>query len=184
MLHPADRDGEELVRQLKRIGCRVDVVWPPPKEIEGDPDVVYFLVDSHGATKPEWRAAELRAALIAVIDFENPTTLKDLIDCNAHGVLVRPLRPAGVLSTLVLAMANQSYEARLLTKVAKLEETLKSRREIEKATRIIMDLRGLSEPKAYEFIRQQATTKRVSTAKMAASIINAQEILGALDGKN
>jgi AmiR/NasT family two-component response regulator len=45
-----------------------------------------------------------------------------------------------------------------------------------------MELRGLSEPRAYEFIRQQATAKRISTAKLAATIIDAQSILGSLGG--
>jgi AmiR/NasT family two-component response regulator len=108
--------------------------------------------------------------------------LKELLDTSAHGVLVRPIRAAGVLSTLVLALSNRSYETRLLAKVAKLEETLKARREIEKATRIIMKLRGLSESLAYEFIRKQATAKRISTAAIATSIIHAQEFLSELDG--
>ncbi len=120
--------------------------------------------------------------VIAIIDSENPTILKELLDSNAHGVLVRPIRPAGVLSTLVLALANHRYETRLLGKVAKLEETLKARREIEKATRILMTLRGLSEPHAYEFIRRQATAKRISTAAIATSIIRAQAMLSELDG--
>jgi AmiR/NasT family two-component response regulator len=182
VLHPQDRDGSELMRQLQRIGCRVEMVWPPPAAIPEAADVVYFLLESDQAQNRCWRNGDLRAALIAIIDFENPTILKELLDCNAHGVLMRPIRPAGVLSTLVLALSNRSYETRLLGKVAKLEETLRGRREIEQATRIIMELRGLSEPRAYEFIRQQATAKRISTAKVAASIINAQSILGALDG--
>jgi AmiR/NasT family two-component response regulator len=182
VLHPQDRDGDELARQLKRIGCYVDMAWPPPASLPDGLDVIYFLLDSEQASRRSWRADDLRATLIAVIDFENPTILKELLDSNAHGVLVRPIRPAGVLSTLVLALSNRSYEARLLGKVAKLEETLKARREIEKATRIIMKLKGLSESHAYEFIRRQATAKRISTAAIATSIINAQNILSELDG--
>jgi AmiR/NasT family two-component response regulator len=182
VIHPQDRDGDELVRQLKRIGCRVGTTWPMPGAMPEDADVVYVMIGADQSSKPAWLNTDLRAALIAVIDFENPTTLKDLLDCNAHGVIVRPIRAAGVLATMVVALANRSYETRLLVKVAKLEENLKARREIEKATRIIMELRGYSEPNAYEFIRQQATAKRISTAKMAASIINAQDVLNALGG--
>jgi len=144
--------------------------------------LVYFLLDPDQAAAMNWRGGELRATMIAIIDFENPTILKELLDSNAHGVLVRPIRPGGVLSTLVLASSHRNYEARLLGKVAKLEETLKARREIEKATRIIMKLRGLSEGEAYEFIRRQATAKRISTGAIATSIINAQTILSELDG--
>ena len=165
VLHPRDRDGDELVRQLKRIGCQVDLAWPAPPNIPDGVEIVYFLLDPDQASGMNWRSGELRATMIAIIDFENPTILKELLDTNAHGVLVRPIRPGGVLSTLVLALSHRNYEARLLGKVAKLEETLKARREIEKATQIIMKLRGLSEGDAYEFIRRQATAKRISTAR-------------------
>jgi AmiR/NasT family two-component response regulator len=181
LLHPVDRDCDELARQLKRIGCRVEILWPPPATIADEPDVIYFLVESDQSSNRSWRNPDLRAALIAVIDFENPTILKELLDSNAHGVLVRPIKPAGVLSTLVLALSNRGYVSRLIVKVAKLEETLKARREIEKATRIIMTLRNISEREAYEFVRRQATAKRVSTASIATSIIQAQSILGELD---
>jgi two-component system, response regulator PdtaR len=181
LLLPLDRDCDELARQLKRIGCRVEVLWPPPAAIADEPDVIYFLVESDQSSNRSWRNPDLRAALITVIDFENPTILKELLDSNAHGVLVRPIKPAGVLSTLVLALSNRGYVSRLIVKVAKLEETLKARREIEKATRIIMTLRNISEREAYEFVRRQATAKRVSTASIATSIIQAQSILGELD---
>ena len=183
VLHPQDRDGEELARQLKRIGCRVTSTWPPPPAAP-EADVVYLLFDPDQASKARWSTRDLRGVLIAIIDFENPTILKELLDSNAQGVLTRPIRPAGVLSTLVLALSMKRYEIRLLGKIGKLEETLKARREIEKATRIIMNIRGLSEPKAYEFIRRQATAKRISTAAIAASIIHAQDMLGELDGAN
>jgi two-component system, response regulator PdtaR len=181
VVHPHDRDGDELARQLKRIGCRVDIVWPPPPTVPPEADVIYFLLDPDPPSGRGWRNADLPAALIAVIDFENPTILKELLDSNAHGVLVRPIKPAGVLSTLVLALSNRSYVTRLLGKVAKLEDTLKARREIEKATRILMTLRNIPEREAYEFIRRQASAKRITTAAVATSIIHAQEILGELD---
>jgi len=101
VLHPRDRDGDELLRQLKRIGCQVDLAWPAPPNIPDGIDVVYFLLDPDQAAAMNWRGGELRATMIAIIDFENPTILKELLDSNAHGVLVRPIRPGGVLSTLV-----------------------------------------------------------------------------------
>jgi two-component system, response regulator PdtaR len=40
-----------------------------------------------------------------------------------------------------------------------------------------METRKLSEPDAYQFIRKQATAKRVSIAAIAVSVINAHELL-------
>ena len=36
VIHPRDAEGEALIDQLKRIGCNVRGVWPPPATI---PDV-------------------------------------------------------------------------------------------------------------------------------------------------
>jgi AmiR/NasT family two-component response regulator len=91
------------------------------------------------------------------------------------------LRAVGILSALVLALSLRAYEQRLIGKASKIEETLKARREIEKATRIIMSVRNMSEADAYQFIRKQASGKRVSTSVIANSIISAQEMLDGLD---
>jgi two-component system, response regulator PdtaR len=177
VLHPEDADGVALMRQIKRIGCQVETIWPPPAVLPGC-DAAFFLI---GDTPDiSWLGNGPDTALIAILGSESPTVLKALIDSNAQGVLIKPLRPAGVLSALVLALSLRGYEQRLLGKVTKLEENLKSRREIERATRIIMDTRKLSEGDAYQFIRKQATAKRVSIAVIAASVISAHELLGDL----
>lgn len=180
VIHPRDRDGEDLSRQLQRIGCQVQAIWPPPASLPSPVDVVFVSLDREHAGVLSWRTPESDAAVIAIVDYENPTTLKALLDANAHGVLIRPIRPVGVLSTLVLALSLKGYETRLTHKVAKLEETLKARREIEKATRLLMKLRNIGEDEAYQFMRKQATAKRVPVAAIATSIIHAADLLGDL----
>ena len=72
-------------------------------------------------------------------------TLKALLDWKAHGVVNKPIRPFGIMSSLVLARALGSYHARLEAKVNKLEETLRARRDVEKAIRILMELKSIEE---------------------------------------
>jgi AmiR/NasT family two-component response regulator len=64
--------------------------------------------------------------------------------------------------------------------VQKLEETLKARRDVDKAVKILVGLKQVSELEAYELIRQQATQKRIPVAQVATTIIGAQEVLGGL----
>ena len=181
VVHPRDQDGEDLVRQLQRIGCQVQVVWPPPPQLPLPLDAVFFLLDRDTKTSMPWRMADLHIAHIAIVDYENPTVLKALLDSSAHGVLIRPIRASGVLSNLVLALSQRGYEGRLLAKITKLEDTLRTRREVEKATRLLMNLRNLSEDDAYQFIRKQATAKRLPIGTVAGSIINAHAMLVELD---
>ena len=48
---------------------------------------------------------------------------------------------------------------------------------IQKAKAILMDGQGLNEAEAYESIRRQAMSKRLSMDDMAAAIIHANELL-------
>ncbi len=178
VVHPPDTDGRELTHQLKRIGCQVEAIWPPVAVLP-PAEALFFLIGD--PPDISWLASETEGARVAVLDSENPTLLKALLDSNTHGVLVRPLRAVGILSALVLALSLRAYEQRLIGKASKIEETLKARREIEKATRIIMSVRNMSEADAYQFIRKQASGKRVSTSVIANSIISAQEMLDGLD---
>lgn len=177
VVHPLDREGDALVAQLKRIGCQVKTAWPAPRFLPDETDTVFCLIDKNAADAPGWMLEDRTPTFIAIIDYENPTILRAVLDANAHGVISKPIRAFGILSTLVLARSQHSYTARLDGKVRRLEETLKSRRDIEKAVRILATMRGLAETEAYEFVRGQATKRRVSMAQIAAAIITTQDLL-------
>ena len=180
VVHPRDAEGDALIDQLKRIGCNVRGLWPPPAEIPRDVDTVFHLVEA--AETPDFTASATDdgPTFVAIIDYENPTVLKRLLDSNAHGVVNKPIRPFGILSSLVLARSAHGYARRLQGKVQKLEETLKARRDVDKAVKILVTLKKIGETEAYELIRQHATQKRLSMAQIAATIIGAQEVLGGL----
>ena len=180
VVHPPDGEAEELTRQLRRIGCRVETAWPPPQDIGAHVDVVFFLIDRASPSYVPRRPGEPTLATVAISDYENPTMLKALIDSNAHAVVSKPIRPFGILTNLVLARAIHGYETRLKAKVGKLEETLRSQRTIEKATRILVRARDMTEDDAYQLIRRQAMAKRLSMAVVATSIINANKVFESL----
>jgi two-component system, response regulator PdtaR len=180
VIHPRDAEGEALIDQLKRIGCNVRGVWPPPAAIPQDIDTVFLFVEGSEETVFPPTSSEHSPTLVAIVDYENPTILKRLLDSNAHGVVNKPIRSFGILSSLVLARSLRGYTRRLEGKVQKLEETLKARRDVDKAVRILVGLKKVSEFEAYELIRQQATQKRLTMAEIAVTIINAQEMLGGL----
>jgi AmiR/NasT family two-component response regulator len=180
VIHPRDAEGDALIDQLKRIGCNVRGVWPPPPVIPHDVDTVFQFVDSSEDSVFPAGSTEQELTLIAIVDYENPTILKRLLDSNAHGVVNKPIRSLGILSSLVLARSLRGYTRRLEGKVQKLEDTLKARRDVDKAVKILVALKKISEFEAYELVRQQATQKRLTMAEIAVSIINAQEMLGGL----
>ena len=44
VFHPSDQDGEEIIRQLQRIGCQVKAFWPPLERLPEDVDLVFLAV--------------------------------------------------------------------------------------------------------------------------------------------
>jgi len=180
--HPPDQERDALVGQLRRIGCEAHVLWPAPREAPMGADVVFVSLDQHADPARTWAMAEDGPTIIAVVEYENPLMLKALLDSAAHGVVVKPLRPFGILSTLVLARSQHGYNRRMDAKVRKLEDTLKAHRDVAKAARILADLKAIPESQAYEMIRAQATPRRIATAQVACAIISAQDVLKDLSG--
>ncbi len=177
VVYPPGEDRDVLVEQLKRIGCRIHLHWPFPETPPAAVDVIFFQVSQCGKNSAAWSASEVESTLIALSEYETPTTLKQLLKTNAHGVLTRPFRSAGVLSTLVLARSAKQFQGRQQSKIDKLESTIKARRVIEKAIRVLMDHQRLDERAAYEHMRTRATGLRVSVAEVAAMIIEASEAM-------
>jgi AmiR/NasT family two-component response regulator len=180
LIYPPGEERDVLIEQLKRIGCRLTVVWPFPPAPPAGVDVVFFQVSQDLQNSMTWRASEVTATLIALADYETPTTLKLLLDTNAHGVLTRPFRSSGIMNTLVLARSSRGFQARQQTKITKLEDTIKSRRHIEKAIRILMDHQQMSDSEAYEHMRSRATSLRVTVAEVSTMVIEAQEAMDRL----
>lgn len=180
VIHPPGEDRDVLEEQLRRIGCQVSVLWPFPSGLPGDADVLFFLVAPEARSAGNWCAADTQATLVALADYENPTALKMLVQTQAHAVITKPYRSTGILSTLVLARASSGYQQRLQSKINKLEEAIKARRHIERATRILMDSHRLRENEAYEHMRARATELRVTVGEIATMVIDAHEAMDRL----
>lgn len=180
VIHPADSEGVSLVEHLRRIGCTVEALWPIPEEFSDSVDVVLLSIDHDSREKilKLFRNQNERLpTLIAVVGYENPSTLQIVLESGALAVIERPIRPFGLLTNLTIArslwMERQDAQRRL----RKLERKLSGIQKIQKAKSILMDKQGLNEEDAYQTLRRQAMGKRVPMEEMALAIINANELL-------
>jgi len=173
VVHPPDDDGNNLEHQLKRIGCQVSTHWPPPKRPIPDVDVLFFLDDPDHQGLHQPYSDDRSAALIAVVEFESPLAIQGLVDANVHGTIAKPIQPIGVLACLASALGLYRYETRLASRIDKLDELLKTRRTVEKATQVLATHRNISEGEAYALIRRESMNKQVTLFEMASSILNA-----------
>jgi AmiR/NasT family two-component response regulator len=182
VVHPRDNNGETLIRQLQRVGCRVDNVWPPVGPIAANVDVVLCLV------KPETRQLassvvdEPNAAMVAVVEQDDPGILQLLADFTPQAVIHAPFNGPALLTNILVARNNSRYQRRLQSKISKLEETLRSVRKVERAKSILMALRKIDEAEAYAYLRDQAMKKRLPIGAIASVVVDSNEMLAVEDG--
>ena len=179
VFHPSDHDGEEIIRQLQRIGCQVKAFWPPLEKLPDDTDLVFLAVRPEAIVQDfPWLKMEKSPPLIVVVNYENPTVVEAVMKVNAHGVLASPVKSFGLLTAMVVARQLAAKEQEQTKHIERLEQRLGGIRKLTKAKAILMETRGISEDQAYEIIREQAMSKRATTEEIATAIINANEILG------
>jgi len=179
VIHPPDEERISLVEHLRRIGCSVETVWPVPADWPAA-DIVLLAIEQDARaeivrllkTDPH-----TRPTLIAVVGYENPSTLQLVLESGAVAVVERPIRPFGLLTNLTIARSLWLEREEARKRFAKLERKLSGIQKIQKAKSILMENQGLSEEDAYQSIRRQAMAKRVPMEDMAVSIINAAELL-------
>lgn len=179
--HPKDRERDELVAQIRRIGCEVEAVWPPPARLRQDADVMFMLFRQDGFTHVLMKAlaeSASPATLIAIVEFESPAVIEAVAHAGAVAIVTKPIRAFGLLTSLVLSCTISSREKNLLDRIRKLESKLDGFRRLEKAKSILMSRKGLSEKEAYEAIRFRAMKARVSMDVVCTTIIDAEEIIG------
>ncbi|KAB1073445.1 ANTAR domain-containing response regulator [Methylobacterium planeticum] len=180
VVHPQDEEGTILVDQLRRLGCEVQVTWPPPAALPPEVDTLFIQLDDLDVTHLLPAIEEMRPAVIAIVTYESPTSLKALVEFDAHGVLNKPLRARGVLSQFALARYRRGYETRLTNKIEKLEETMKGRRTVEKAVRFLTEMNAMNEDAAYRLLRERATSACMTMTRVAESVVAAHEAMGGL----
>jgi len=177
VLHPKDRDGDQLNRALKGLRCEVEWMWPPLAELRRRVDVVFCLIDQRSKEYVGVLDDRLPPTIVGIAKMADPATLGLLEGCGVHAVINKPIDATEILTSLLVARKNSRYAERLLKKIAKLEDTLRSARKIERAKGVLMQQLKIKEPQAYEFLRKHAMRKRVPINVVASAIVDSSEVL-------
>ena len=180
VVHPPDSERTKLVEHLRRIGCMVEMQWPVPDSWQEGADIVLLAIEHDMRTEMQRLLksdVNRRPTLIAVVSYEDPSTLQLVLEFGAVAVIERPIRPFGLLTNITIARSLWMERREAEKRVRKLERKLAGIQRIQKAKAILMDGQGLSEADAYESIRRQAMSKRLSMDDMASAIIHANELL-------
>lgn len=180
VIHQPDDEGVELVEHLRRIGCTVEAQWPIPDTFSPTADVVLITIDYESRDdllRLLRGQQDQKPTLIAVVGYENPSTLQLVLESGALAVIERPIRPFGLLTNLMMARNLWTERRETAKRLRKVERKLSGIQNIQKAKSILMEKQELSEESAYQTLRQQAMAKRITVEDMAIAIINANELL-------
>jgi two-component system, response regulator PdtaR len=177
VMHPPGAERDELTQHLRRIGCNVRVQWPVPQEVPEGTGVVCCLIDGESKHIVPWCRRRPPVPVIAIVHYESPTVIRAVLESGATGFIGKPIRPFGILTSLVMSRARHRYETTQERKVEKLKDALRTRRVLDRAIKILSEVKDVSEEEAYALIRQQSMAKRVSMASIGESIINASDLL-------
>jgi len=144
------------------------------------PDVVLMDIEMPGLDG-------LSAARQIVRD---PGTPVIILTAHGHANLIDQAVEDGVLYYLLKPVTSPSLHAALQVAVARareirdlrenvdtLESTLRERKVIERAKGILMNRRNLSESEAFRLLQRQSQDRRMPMAKLAESIVQADELL-------
>ncbi|WP_413723096.1 ANTAR domain-containing response regulator [Sodalis sp. RH23] len=176
IFHPDDDDLKILTQQLHRIGCQSLTIWPPVKEVPDDIDAIFWAVRMEYLAD-EYLMQHTDIPVIAIINYENPTVIDAALHVGAKTLMSSPIRPIGVLSSLVMAFKNHYDWKDLNRRMEKLSTKLRIADVISQAKVIISTIRGVDELEAYAIIREMAMNERMSIEDMSKSLIRANELL-------
>ena len=114
---------------------------------------------------------KLRIPIILVTAAYDQETVKRAGDAGVAAFLTKPLRDQDLWPAIELAFAHADEVEHLKEQVKDLQETIESRKVIEKAKGVLMRTHGLSEPEAFRRMQKLAMDKRKSMKQIAEAIL-------------
>lgn len=109
--------------------------------------------------------------IIVVLAQEEQHVLSEVIDADAHQVILYPWRALEMAAAIQLAEHRFTRETESSQQIQRLEEELKTRKIIFQAMLSLIQLRGYAEQAAYTALRNQAMSTRKSMRAVAQDVL-------------
>jgi AmiR/NasT family two-component response regulator len=123
-----------------------------------------------GITAAEKIGKVVAAPIVLLTGSADPSTVERARLAGVMSYVIKPFRDDQVYAAVDLAIHQFVEVSSLREEVAKLKETIETRKTIEKAKGLLMK-KGLSEPEAYRKMQKLAMDKRKSLKEVAEAIL-------------
>ena len=116
---------------------------------------------------------EAIAPVLLLTAYRQQDIVDEARDAGVIAYLVKPVREEQLFPAMQIAMSRFAELQELNAELEKLQETLETRKVVEKAKGILMSAHGMTEQEAYRKMQQFSMAKRISLKALAESIIAA-----------
>lgn len=148
---------------------------------EIDPDIVLMDLGNPSRDVLEEYFAVSRALarpIAMFVDESDDEALAAAIDAGVSSYVVDGLAAHRIRPILDLAVRRFQAFARLQADLDEAKGKLAERETVDRAKRILMDSRGITEPQAYADLRKAAMDQGKRIADIAAAVVTAHQIMG------
>jgi len=142
------------------------------------PDVVLMDIEMpglDGLSAARQIAQDPGTPVIILTAHGHPNLIDQAVQDGVIQYLLKPVTSPALHAAIQTAVAQARELKSLRESVASLELTLRERKLIERAKGILMTRRNLTEPEAFRFLQRQSQDRRMPMAKLAESIVQADE---------
>lgn len=138
------------------------------------PDLVILEVNNNFRDiKPSLEVIdeEILAACILILDNRNEEIFNFLRNSRVMTYITKPVFDESILQITDISLINFKRVIEYEDKVKKLNNTLESRKIIEKAKWILVEQEGITETEAYEMIKKKSRDNRMPMRNIAEALI-------------
>lgn len=114
---------------------------------------------------------EILAACVLILESRNDEVIDFLRYSRAMSYLTKPIFDETFFQVIDISLINFNRILDYEQKVKKLNDTLESRKAVEKAKWILVDQDGLTEAEAYESIKRKSRDSRMPMREIAEALI-------------
>lgn len=104
-------------------------------------------------------------------------TIRSAIDAGVTAYIVDGIDPAKLNSILEISIEQFKKHKKLLNDLEETKSKLADRKDIEKAKVLLMQLHQLSENDAFQLLRKNAMSHRITMGDMSRKLLDAQQLL-------
>ncbi|AFT72246.1 Aliphatic amidase regulator [Alloalcanivorax dieselolei B5] len=175
VLLPPGSEAEGLMTHLVRIGCLPRLYWPIPQTLPEDIDVIIVTVDSGARADVRGLAGQLTdlsPPVIALVGYEDPSTLQMVLELRAAAVIERPVKPFGLLTNLMISRDVRQRRRQNIQRIAETENRHLALSTVEVAKIILCHVQKMEMSQTHRYLQKAAMDSRNSIEAVAERIIS------------